>query len=116
MEEYKDIINIALKNIPFELRDDARQAGYVGLLNGLASKTPRNNQRGYLYRCAINEIIRELASLQRPFSLNRDIFCRLLKYRKLKRYGQEHLAKFKTLSVETLEHIMASEQRGLLDA
>jgi len=116
MKEYNEIINIALLNVPWELRDDARQAGYLGLLNGLSSNKKKTNKKGYLFRCVVNEIIRELASLQRPFSLNRDIFCKLIKYRKLKRYGQEHLINFNTLSVKALEHIMASEQRNLLDA
>ena len=114
MEKYKEIINVALKNVPFEFMDDARQASYIGLLNGLTNKKPVRNKKGYLYRCVVNEIIKELATLQRPFSLNRDVFCKLIKYRKLKRYGQEHLAKFNTLPIKTLEHIMTSEQKSLL--
>jgi len=115
VEQYKDIISLVLKHVPGEFREDAEQAGYVGLLNGLRHVDKAENTRGYLYRCVSNAVIKEIASLQRPFALNSDVFCKLLKYRKLKRFGLERKAKFNAMSMEQLERIMSSEQRGLLD-
>lgn len=113
--EHEDIIGLVLKHVPCEFREDAQQAGYVGLLNGLKHADKADNTRGYLFKCVSNEILREVASLQRPFALNSDTFCRLLRYRKLKKLGKEYLAKFNVLPIERLEQIMSSEQRGLLD-
>lgn len=90
--EYEDIVSIAASNMPYEFRDDAIQAGYIGLLNGLKNKDKvKTNLRGYLYRCVINEMIKELGKLHRPFSLNSKLFNRLLKYKKEKGMGLNKL-------------------------
>ena len=87
--EHEDIIGVAIKHIPEELREDARQAGYIGLMNGLKNKASvRTNLRGYLYRCVSNEMIREVAKLHKPFALSQNTFNQLLKYKKLKRFGK----------------------------
>ena len=107
--EYEDIIGIAIKHIPEEIREDACQAGYIGLINGLKNREfIRTNIRGYLYRCVSNEIIRELAKLHRPFALSQNTFNQLLKYKKLKRFGKlDNLTK---MSVEELERLLRIKQ------
>jgi DNA-directed RNA polymerase specialized sigma subunit len=90
--DHEDIICIALSHIPRDLKDDARQAGYIGLMQGLKNKNKVvSNFRGYLYRCVTNEIIKEMSKLYRPFSLNSKLFCKLLKYKKLRGIGANKL-------------------------
>jgi len=109
--EHEDIVGVAARKLPRELREDAIQAGYVGLLNGLKNKDSiKTNLRGYLYRCVANEMIREAAKLHRPFSLNSSTFNQLLKYKKLKRFGKPVC---NTMSVEELERILNVKQWSL---
>ncbi len=83
--EHEDIIKIALRNIPNEFREDATQAGYIGLIEGLKNRNKvKSNLRGYLYRCVTNEMIKEVGQLHKPFALNSNLFSKLLKYKKLK--------------------------------
>jgi len=109
--DHEDIINVAIRHIPEGLREDARQAGYIGLLNGLKNKrTVRSNLRGYLYRCVTNEMIRELAKLHKPFALNSQVFNLLLKYKKLKRFGKEKLLGCNKMTIEELEELLRIRQ------
>ena len=87
MKEYEDIVKCAVKNVPKHFLDDARQAGYLGILNGLK----KNNSPGYLFRCARNEIIKELGELQKPFALNKDVFCKILAFRRMKAYSNDDI-------------------------
>lgn len=90
--QHEDIVVIAANHIPREFRDDAIQAGYIGLLNGLKNKSKvKSNFRGYLYRCVTNEMIKEVGKLHRPFALHSKLFVRLLKYKKLKGMGVNKL-------------------------
>ena len=107
--EHEDIIGVAIKHIPEEFREDARQAGYIGLLNGLRNRSSvRSNLRGYLYRCVSNEMIREAAKLHKPFSLSSNTFNQLLRYKKLKRFGrQDNSSK---MSIDELERLLRIKQ------
>ena len=90
--QHEDIVTIASRHIPYEFREDAMQAGYIGLINGLRNKDKvKSNLRGYLYRCVTNEMIKEVSKLHRPFSLNNKLFVKLLKYKKLKGMGAAKL-------------------------
>ena len=107
--EYEDIIGVAIKHIPEELREDARQAGYIGLINGLKNKeSVRSNLRGYLYRCISNEMIREVAKLHRPFALSQNTFNQLIRYKKLKRFGK--LDNSTKMSIDELERLLGVKQ------
>lgn len=107
--EHEDIIGVAIKHIPEELREDARQAGYIGLINGLKNRASvQTNLRGYLYKCISNEMIREAAKLYKPFALSSNTFNQLLKYKKLKRFDkQDNLTK---MSIDKLEKLLAIKQ------
>jgi len=114
--DHEDIISVAVRHMPEELRDDARQAGYIGLLNGLKNKrSVRSNLRGYLYRCITNEMIRELAKLHKPFALNSQVFNLLLKYKKLKRFGREDLLSCNKMTVDELEELLRIRQWSIDD-
>lgn len=90
--QHEDIIIIASRHVPYEFREDAIQAGYIGLLNGLRNKhNIKTNLRGYLYRCITNEMIKEVGKLHKPFALNSKLFVKLLKYKKLKGMGIKQL-------------------------
>jgi len=107
--EHEDIIGVAVKHIPQELREDARQAGYIGLMNGLKNRALiQTNIRGYLYRCISNEMIREIAKLYRPFALSSNTFNQLLKYKKFKRFGK--LDSLSKMNVEELERLLRIKQ------
>jgi len=107
VEEYARIVSCALKNIPLEFIDDARQAGYVGILAGLSKlHTVKSNKDGFLYRCARNEILKELGRLHRPFSLSKDIFILYLKYKNMKDMGTEDLLNLSESRVEQLEKLV----------
>ncbi len=111
--EHEDIIGVAIKHIPEELREDARQAGYVGLINGLKNRSSvKSNLRGYLYRCVSNEMIREAAKLHRPFALNSNTFNQLLRYKKLKRFGRLDESTSK-MDLEQLERLLSIKQWSL---
>ena len=105
--EYEDIIAVAANRVPSELREDAMQAGYIGLINGLKNTSIKQNLRGYLYKCVSNEMIREAAKLYRPFALSSGTFNQLLKYKKAKRFGQ--IKSFK-MSVSELERLLTIKQ------
>jgi len=108
---HEDIINVAIRHIPEEFRDDARQAGYIGLLSGLKNKDAvRSNLRGYLYKCITNEMIREMAKLYRPFALKSKIFNLLLKYKKLKGLGKEKLLGCDKTTIAELEELLRIRQ------
>lgn len=108
--EYEDIIGVAAKHIPEEFREDARQAGYIGLMNGLKNiALVRINLRGYLYRCVSNEMIREAAKLHRPFALSSNTFNQLLKYKRLKRLGELDSSSSK-MNLEELESLLRIKQ------
>lgn len=81
------IVKVALSSVPRAFLEDARQAAYLGLIKGLRKQPDAS--RGYLYRCAKNEILKELGNLHSPYSLNKDIFILMLKYKTLKQYRQE---------------------------
>lgn len=107
--EHEDIIGVAIKHIPEEFREDARQAGYIGLMNGLKNKSSiKTNLRGYLYKCITNEMIREAAKLHRPFALSQNTFNQLLKYKKLKRFCKQNSST--KMSIEELERLLAIKQ------
>jgi len=108
--EYENIINVAVKHVPVELIEDARQAGYVGLLKGLKSSSISINNDGYLYRCARNEVMNEMARLHRPFALNFTIYNKLLKYKRLKRFNIPGC--FTKTSIDELELLLLTKQRS----
>lgn len=88
LQQYEFIVEAAVRNVPSEFRDDAHQSGYLGLLNGLKNKHRATiNINGYLYKCVLSQIIRDIGQLYRPFSLNKNIYNELLKYKKMKRLG-----------------------------
>lgn len=113
--EHEDIIGVAIKHIPEELREDARQAGYIGLMNGLKNRSSvRTNLRGYLYRCIANEMIREAAKLHKPFALSQNVFNQLLKYKKLKRFGKLDSSSSK-MNLDELDKLLRIKQWSLDD-
>ena len=107
--EHEDIIGVAIRHIPERLRDDARQAGYIGLINGLKNqRSVRTNLRGYLYRCVTNEMIREVAKLYQPFALSQNTFNQLLKYKKFKRFGKR--INTSKMNIDELENLLRVKQ------
>jgi len=108
--KYENIIDIATRYIPKDLKDDAKQAGYLGLLSGLKSSSIHTNKFGYLYRCARNEIISEMGRLFKPFALNPTTYNELIKYKKLKRLNT--LGGFTKTSIEELELLLLIKQRS----
>lgn len=115
MQEYRTMIEKAANRMPLEYRDDAIQAGYLGLVKGLKNKdNVKSNFDGYLFRCIKNEIIKEIGSLHRPFSLNPKIFCSLVKYKHMKKYDLEGLALMDKASIVELEKIAKTTQRSMI--
>jgi len=110
--EHEDIIPVAANRLPSEFREDAMQAGYIGLMNGLKNTSIKKNLRGYLYRCITNEMIREAAKLHKPFALSSGTFNQLLRYKKAKRFGQ--VKSFK-MSVSELEKLLTIKQWSIDD-
>ena len=111
--EHEDIIDIAIVNVPREFRDDARQAGYVGLINGLRHLDGVENIRGYLYRCVQNEMIKEVAKLYTPFSVSPYMLNTLIKYKKLTRFNSVSFRKVNKMDISEIERILRIKQWSL---
>lgn len=115
MQEYRPMIEKAASRMPSEYRDDAIQAGYLGLVKGLQNKdNVKDNFDGYLFRCIKNEIIKEIGSLHRPFCLNPKIFCSLVKYKHMKKYNLEGIAALSKTSIDELEKLSKTTQRSFV--
>lgn len=105
------MINKAIRKVPNRLKEDAFQAGCVGLVVGLEKSNGANNPDGYVYTCIRNEVIRLMASLNEIYAIDTNTLMKLLKYKKHKAYGQELSPKFTTATVEQLEKILKT--RGI---
>lgn len=84
------------------MRDDAYQAGCVGLVVGLKEVSSKNNPDGYLYRCVRNEVLKEMAVLNDVFALDTKTLLRLIKSREAKAYESEP----RIATVEEIEEIL----------
>jgi hypothetical protein len=84
LEGYNRLINSALKNVPYHLRDDCYQAACLGLLSALKSKDKVKNFHAYAYSCMKSEILNEIATLMEPMSVGKNTYILLCKYNKLK--------------------------------
>jgi len=84
LEGYSKLINSALRNVPYHLRDDCYQAACLGLLSALASKDKIENFNAYAYSCMKSEILNEIATLMEPMSVGKNTYILLCKYNKLR--------------------------------
>lgn len=110
--KHKDMINKAIRKVPTRLRDDAFQAGCVGLVVGLNSATGTINPDGYIYRCIRNEVLKLMASLNATYSLDVRTLTNLLKYKRAKAYGLEPASEgLTTANITQLERILQDKRR-----
>jgi DNA-directed RNA polymerase specialized sigma subunit len=102
--KHKTLIDKAIKKVPSRLRDDAFQAGCLGLLVGLRNLDKVENQDGYLYTCIRNAVMNEMASLHNIYCLDSRTLSNLAKYKKAKAYGTR--SEMKLATIEQLEKIL----------
>ncbi len=102
------MINKAIRKVPARLRDDAFQAGCVGLLKGLGKVAySDSNPDGYVYTCIRNEVMREVAALNPIYALDVKTLGELLKLKRTKAYGLDPASEGLSLAtVEQLERIL----------
>lgn len=84
------------------MKDDAYQAGCVGLVLGLKESSNKDNPDGYLFRCIRNEVLKEMATLHDVFALDTKTLLRLIKAKEARTYGHEP----RTATVEEIEQIL----------
>jgi len=106
-KKHTEMINKAIKKVPARLREDAFQAGCVGLVKGLEKSLDSSNPDGYVYTCIRNEVMKEVASLSPFYALDVRTLSQLLKLKKSKAYGIEPASEgLNTATVEQLEKIL----------
>lgn len=110
--KHKEMINKAIRKVPNRLRDDAFQAGCVGLIVGLKSAEGTDNPDGYVYCCIRNEVLKLMASLNATYSLDVRTLTNLLKYKRAKAYGLEPSSEGLTIAnIVQLERILKDKRR-----
>lgn len=78
-----------IKNVPFHLRDDCYQAACLGLTIALMNKDKAKSFNSYAFACMKSEVLKELAELAGPLSLDKTTFLLLHKYKKALANGEE---------------------------
>lgn len=113
-KKHTDMINKAIRKVPARLRDDAFQAGCVGLVRGLEKSElySHDNPDGYVYTCIRNEVMREIAALNPIYALDVRTFSELLKLKKAKAYGLDPASEGLSIAtVEQLERILRHKRQ-----
>ena len=109
-KEHKEMINKAIRKVPSEMREDAFQAGCVGLVTGLKNSDKTDNPDGYVYTCIRNEVLKLMASLNPYYALDVATLIKLLKYKRAKAYGLEPEG-LTTANIAQLEQILQNKGR-----
>lgn len=92
------------------MREDAFQAGCVGLVVGLKESAKTDNPDGYVYTCIRNEVLKMMASLNTFYALDVRTLLKLLKYKRAKAYGLE-TDDLTTANIAQLEQILQNKGR-----
>jgi DNA-directed RNA polymerase specialized sigma subunit len=100
------MINTAIRKVPTRLKEDAFQAGCVGLVIGLKNSPSTSNPDGYVYKCIRSEVFKELAALNGIYSLDAQILINLMKYKRARAYGQDPTKELGAATIKQLEKII----------
>jgi DNA-directed RNA polymerase specialized sigma subunit len=110
--KHKEMINKAIRKVPTRLRDDAFQAGCVGLVVGLKSSVGAINPDGYVYSCIRNEVLKLMASLNATYSLDVKTLTKLLKYKRAKAYGLDPTSEgLTTANIKQMEKLLQHKRQ-----
>jgi len=96
IEYCENVMNRILRNVPKYLRDDCRQAAYLGYLEAcekIKSHAEISNKSSYIYSSMHNRVLQELALLHGSgigiFSMPATMFLKLSKYKTAVQTGDD---------------------------